>query len=113
MLIAALIPPLILFPLIFALTRPRSTQARAGRADGRSGMDLLTFLARTNPFMFLLFGALTGRQNDEDYQRLRSAGPYTLGGAGYLFLLVLCLLPLISVIVVLAATGNLPTHGSP
>ncbi|MGH2448134.1 MAG: hypothetical protein ACRDFS_05970 [Chloroflexota bacterium] len=76
-------------------------------------MDLLTLLARTNPLMFLLLGAMTRGVDDERYQELVRSGPFGLGQYGYLFALVIILAPLALALIITAATGQFPTHGTP
>jgi hypothetical protein len=114
MVIAALVPPLIMFPLIFALGR-RQDEARApGRRTGsQESMDLMTFLARTNPLMFLMFGTLTRRSDDTKYQELLRSGPYGMGRLGYVLFLILILAPLILTLLLAALTGQQPTHTGP
>jgi hypothetical protein len=122
LLVSALGLPLLIFSLLFLLTRllSRSQQgapARDRRIEPRQGMDLLTFLARTNPFMFLLFGALTRRQDDPEYQQLLRSGPFTLGRQGYTFLFLMLvvfgLAPLIVTLIFVAVMGHPPTHTDP
>ncbi|HEX6507335.1 MAG TPA: hypothetical protein VF221_06860, partial [Chloroflexota bacterium] len=92
-------------------------QNRQGRIESREGLDLLTFLARTNPFMFFLVGALSRDPDDPAYQQLRNSGPFTLGRQGYTFLFlifVVCgLAPLIVTLIFVAILGHLPTHTGP
>lgn len=115
LLLSALVPPLILFPLIFVLSRPGGERDGAHNRmhDSGRGVDFLTFLARTNPIMFLLVGAVSRRQDDEQYQQLLSAGPYALGRRGYLVLVLLILLPLIGALIITVVSGQLPTHSGP
>jgi hypothetical protein len=112
--IAALVPPLILFPLISFLSR--FLQRGPGRRDRGRGpgeqFDLMTFLARTNPFMFLLLGAFGQGTDDARYQELLQSGPYGMGPRGYLILFILFLTPLILALIILAVTGQLPLHSS-
>jgi hypothetical protein len=115
MVLSAVLPPLILFPLIYFLTRRwrDGSTAPASRASSGESGDLMTFLARTNPLMFLLFGVLSGRSNDDDFQQLFRSGPYGMGQMGYLVLLLLILSPLILVILITAVTGQQPGHIGP
>jgi hypothetical protein len=79
-------------------------------------MNLLTFLARTNPFMFLLFGALSRRQDDPEYRQLLESGPFALGERGYIFvilIIVVGLAPLLLTLIFVAVTGHQPTHTGP
>lgn len=112
MLVSALVPPLIIFPLIFALSRFWRDGARA--SDGRQGpgqeFDLLNVLARTNPIMFLLLGALSRRSNDDRYRQLLSSGPFGMGQQGYLIALIIILAPLILALVITALAGQPLTH---
>jgi hypothetical protein len=115
MLVAALVPPLIMFPLIFVLTRRWQDGARVRdrRVGPREDFELLTFLARTNPIMFLVFGALSGRSQDDRFQQLYRAGPYGMGRTGYLFALLIILAPLALALIITAVTGQLPAHSGP
>lgn len=122
LLVSALGLPLLIFFLLFLLTRLLSRPQRAAqepvtRIEPRGGIDLLTFLARTNPFMFLLFGSLSRGPDDPEYQQLLRSGPYTLGRQGYIFLflmlVVFSLAPLIVTLIFVALTGHLPTHTGP
>lgn len=110
MIFAAIIPPLILFPLIALLARAgrRETSALSDRRE--QGIDVMTFLARTNPLMFLLFGSVARRTDEERYQELLRAGPYGMGMAGYVFFLLIILCPLVLAIVVMLLTGRPPGH---
>jgi hypothetical protein len=110
-LLSALLPPLVLFPLIYLLTR--NWQGGPNWQQGLGGGDLLTFLARTNPIMFVLFGQTMRRSNNEEYRRLLGSGPYGLGLAGYVVSLVLILSPLLIALIIMALTGRLPTHSGP
>src|SRR4051812_44696631 len=79
--VGAIVPPLIIFPILFAVSRlwqePGTTPERS--TGPGEGMDLMTFLARINPLMFLMFSALSRRSDDERYQQLRQSGPYGMG----------------------------------
>ena len=112
MLLSALLPPLILFPLIFALSRRSQDGARMrdSTAGPARDADPLTFLVRTNPFMFLLL-AVAGRRTDEDrFRELLASGPYGMGRYGYLMLIALILTPLILTLIITALTGRQPAH---
>jgi len=122
LLVSALGLPLLVFSLLFLLTRRSSRSRQAGPGGHRSiepgeGMNLLTFLARTNPFMFLLFGAATHRRDDPQYQQLLRLGPFTLDRQGYAFvfliLAVAVLAPLIVTLIFVAVLGHPPTHTGP
>jgi hypothetical protein len=115
LLVSALLPPLVLFPLIFALSRrwQGGAQVRDRRGGPRQRFDLMTFLARTNPVMFLLFGILSGRSDDDRYRRLLRSGPYGKGQQGYFIALILILTPLILTLIIVAVTGHQPMHIGP
>jgi hypothetical protein len=115
MLISALILPLVMFAVIHVLSRfwRGGTRARDSRRGPRQDVDLLTFLARTNPFLFLLFGALNRGADDDRYQELLRSGPYGMGQYGYLVGLIIILTPLILALIITAVTGQLPTHSAP
>jgi hypothetical protein len=93
--VSALVLPVIVFPLILALSaRSHDGSKVHGLGAGFRGRDdLMVFLARTNPVMFLMFGLLTRRSNDDRYQELLRAGPYGLGQRGILIALILILTP--------------------
>lgn len=122
LLVSALVLPLLIFSPLFLLTRllsqpQHSAQERDRRIEPREGMDLLTFLARTNPFMFLLFGGLSRGPDDPEYQQLLKSGSFTLGRQGYVFLffilVVFGLAPLIVTLIFVAVIGHPPTHTGP
>jgi hypothetical protein len=112
MLLSALLPPLILFSIICALSRRSrdGAKARDRRIGPREDGDLITFLARTNPVMFLIFGALSRRSDDDRYQQLLRSGPFGMGQQGYLIVLILLLAPLILALIITVLTGQQPTH---
>jgi hypothetical protein len=115
MLVSALVLPLIMFPIIFALSRRLQDGAKV-RGSGIGLMedaDPITFLARTNPIMFLLFGALSRRSDDNRYRQLLRAGPYGMGQQGYLIALILILSPLVLALMITALTGQQPSHNGP
>jgi hypothetical protein len=105
MVISALGLPLLMVALLQVLSRFGSGGRRSQTRRPVSGQepDLLTLLARTNPFMFLLMGLLT-RRNDVRFRELLAAGPYGLGGAGYLILLVIALAPLLLALLITIIT---------
>ena|SRR5579884_435786 len=115
MLVSALVLPLLMFSLIFALSHLWQNGAKVrNRSIGpREGMDLLTFLARTNPIMFLFLGALSRRSDDDRYQQLLRSGPYGMGQQGYLIAFLLLLTPLLITLIIMAFTGQQPTHIGP
>lgn len=63
--------------------------------------------------MFLLIGALSRRSDQDQYQELLRSGPFGLGRSGYLIALLLFLVPLICALVIIAITGQQPTHIGP
>jgi hypothetical protein len=122
LLVSALGLPLLIFSLLFVLSRmlsrpPSDAKVQGWRRKPGEGMDLLTFLARTNPFMFLLFGAMTRGPDDPEYQQLLQSGPFTLGRQGYLFLVLILvvfgLAPLIVTLIFVALSGHSPAHTGP
>lgn len=115
MLFSALVLPLIMFVIIDILSRlwPVGTSVRGGNTGTREDMDPLTFLARTNPIMFLLFAALNRGADDSRYGEYLRSGPYGMGQQGYLLALVVILAPLGLALIITAVTGGLPTHSGP
>jgi hypothetical protein len=121
MLVIAVCLPLAAFSLLLLLSRMLSGRSHARTVQGRrnesrEAMNLLTFLARTNPFMFLLFGAMSRRQDDPEYQELLESGPFTVGQRGHIFLiliLVVGLAPLLLTLIFVAVTGHQPTNTGP
>jgi hypothetical protein len=115
MLISALLFPLIVFALVHLVTRFRQAGMRPWERRGTpgEGMDPLTFLARTNPFMFLLLGAVSRGVEDERYQELLRSGPFGLGQYGYFVALLIILAPLALALIITAATGQIPMHTAP
>jgi protein-S-isoprenylcysteine O-methyltransferase Ste14 len=115
MLVSALVLPLIMFLIICAVSqRWRGGATLHPRRGGLTGgMDLITFLARTNPVMFLIFGGLGRRLDDDRYQQLVGSGPYGMGRQGYLLALTLLLAPLTLALVVTAVTGHQLAHSGP
>lgn len=122
MLVSAVCLPLAAFSLLLLFSRMLSGLAHGSTVQGhqnesREGMNLLTFLARTNPFMFLLFGALSRRQDDPEYQQLLESGPFTLGQQGSVFLILMLVIvglaPLLLTLIFVAVTGHQPTHTGP
>lgn len=114
MLISTLLLPLVVFALLHLVTRFRQggTSPRQRGGGPGDGMDLLTFLARTNPFMFLLLGAMNRGVDDERYQELLRSGPFGLGQYGYVVALLIILAPLALALIITAATGQFPTHSA-
>ncbi len=115
MLTFALVLPLVMITLIHVLIRfwRDESQIHDKSRGPRQDVDLLAFLARTNPFMFLVFGALSRGVDDERYQELLRSGPYAMGRHGYLIALMVILGPLILVLIIVATTGQIPTHSAP
>jgi len=115
MLISALILPLIVFAIVHVLSRiwQGGTRARDSRRGPSEDLDLLPFLARTNPVMFLLFGALSRSMDDDQYQELLRSGPFGMGQHGYLIAFTIILAPLILALIIVTVTGQLPTHSAP
>ncbi len=115
MLAGALILPLVVLAVIHVLSRlwRGGTRSRDSRRAPRQGVDLLTFLARTNPIMFLLVGGATRGVDDSQYQDLLRSGPYGMGWYGYVIVLAIVLGPLILALLIVAVTGQLPGHGGP
>jgi hypothetical protein len=115
MLVSALGLPLMtvaLFQLLSRFWRSRP-QVRDSRYTPRQNVDPLTFLARTNPLMLLLFGALSRGTDDGRYGELLRSGPYGLGQYGYLIALLIIIGPLILALIIMAFTGQLPAHIGP
>src|SRR5947209_18532018 len=114
-LISALILPLIVFALLHLVTRfwHGETRLRQSTRTSGAGIVLLTFLARTNPFMFLLLGSTSRSGDDERYRELLRSGPFGLGQHGYLFALLIILAPVALALIITAATGHAPTHSAP
>jgi hypothetical protein len=115
MLISAIILPLIMFAIISLLSRAwrGRTQLPERSRESSRNVDLMTFLARTNPVMFLILGALDRGADDERYQELLRSGPFGLGPWGYLAVVLLVLTPLILTLIIVAVTGQLPAHSGP
>jgi len=112
LLLSALVLPLVLFFIAIVLSRwlQDGEKVRARRREPRESMDLITFLARTNPIMFLLFGALSRRSDEERYQQLWRSGPYGMGQQGYVIALVILLAPLMLTLIIITLIGQQPTH---
>jgi hypothetical protein len=113
--ISALVLPLIMVGVIYVVSRfwrnePQVPERSRGPCQG---MDLLAFLARTNPLMFLLFGAASRGVDDDRYQELLGSGPYGMGRYGNFIVLAIFLGPLFISLVIMALTGQLPTHSTP
>jgi hypothetical protein len=113
MLVSAFVLPLVLVALIQVASRlcwdaPRVPDRRS---DPGQSPDILSVIARTNPFMLLLVYALTRRPHDDRFQELFRFGPYGMGTYGYLVALAVVLGPLILSLMAVALTGQLPAHG--
>jgi hypothetical protein len=115
MLVSALVLPLIMVAVIYLVSQIwRNGPEGSERSRGpRQETDLLTFLARTNPLMFLLFGTASRGVDDDRYGELLGFGPYGMGGRGYVIALVVVLGPLLISLIIMALTGQLPTHSTP
>ena len=115
MMVSAIVPPLIIFPLIHLLTHGRQGEAtvRDTVRGSRENVDLMTLLARTNPITFLMLGVVRRRSDDERYQQLLSSGPFGMGRKGYLVALGLILGPLILTLIIIALTGQQPAYTGP
>lgn len=115
MLVSALVLPIGVLAIIQALSRLRrgGTRDRVSRSGPHQNVDLLTFLARTNPIMFLVFGAVSPGVDDTHYQDLLRSGPYGMGRNGYLIALAIILGPLILAVIITALAGQLPAHSGP
>ncbi|MDQ2744009.1 MAG: hypothetical protein M3Z66_17175 [Chloroflexota bacterium] len=115
MLVSALVLPVIMVALIHVLSRlwRGRTEGRDRRSGPRQDMDLLTFLARTNPLMFLLIGTLSRGVDDDRYQELLRSGPYGMGQHGYLIVLFVFLAPLILTLIIVGVTGQPPGQIAP
>lgn len=115
MLITALVLPLAMVTLVQIVNRFRrnAPQLRDTRRGPMQDADLLAFLARTNPFMFLLAGALGRGMDDDRYRDLLGSGPYGMGKNGYVLALIIVLGPLILTLIIVTVTGQLPPHHSP
>lgn len=115
MLIGALVLPVVMIASIHVLSRAwrGGTGVRDRGRGPRDGVDLLTFIARTNPVMFLFFGALTRGADDDRYQELVRSGPFGMGQYGYLIGLIIILMPLVLALTISVVTGQLPTDNVP
>ncbi len=112
LLLSALVLPLVVFLIAAVVSRwlQDGEKVSARKREPRENMDLITFLARTNPIMFLLFGALSRRSDEERYQQLLRSGPYGMGQQGYLIAILILLAPLTLTLIIIAVTGQQPTH---
>lgn len=112
LLLSALVLPLVVFLTAAVVSRwlQDGEKVSARRREPRENMDLITFVARTNPIMYLLFGALSRHSDEERYQQLLRSGPYGMGQQGYLIAILILLAPLTLTLIIIAVTGQQPTH---